>query len=137
MKKFVVMMIFAFVAAFSVSICSAYVYDSDPDYVYLGTYGSGGYSTYFYVPSVNVQEYNPPHYQIAGDFVTIGGKKIISESWQNAAIRFNWYTKETYHINGYGNWEKEDINMMVDGKFFRKRADALFRAAYNMDFYGY
>lgn len=73
MRRFFVMWI-AFLTSVSVNICLAYVYDNDSNYVYIGTYGSGGYSTYLYLPSVDVQEYNPPHYQIAGNFVTIGGK---------------------------------------------------------------
>ena len=99
----------AFLISVSVNICSAYVYDNDSNYVYIGTYGSGGYSTYLYLPSVDVQEYNPPHYQIAGNFITIGGKETISEDWLIHVVRYNWYTKETYSKNFQGIVVKEKI----------------------------
>lgn len=137
MKKFLLSVTVAVVVALSANVCAAATrYDDDPYYVYIGTYGSGGYSTYLYLPSVDVQIYNPPHYQIAGNFVTIGGKKIISESREVVAVRFNLNAKETYTKNDYGHWEKENISDGY-GSFYRKRADALFRAAYGMDFYGY
>jgi len=138
MRRFFVMWI-AFLISVSVNICLAYVYDNDSNYVYIGTYGSGGYSTYLYLPSVDVQEYNPPHYQIAGNFVTIGGKKTISETWGIEIVRFNWYTKETYSKNWRGILTKEKIvdSEHADASYYRKRADALFRAAYGVDFYGY
>ena len=132
MKKFFVALTVLLVL-FSANICAAYVYDDDSDYVYLGTYGSGGYSTYLYLPSVDVQEYNPPHYQIAGNFVTIGGRYEISESWLIQVVRFNWYTKETFNQNSDKRWQKENIGDI----YFRKRADLLFNAAYGIDFYGY
>lgn len=137
MKKILFSLTVAIVA-FSASVCAAYGYDDDPNYVYIGTYGSGGYSTYLYLPSVDVQIYNPPHYQIAGNFVSIGGKKTISESWGVLSVRFNWNSKETYSKNIDGHWEKENISKGYgNGGYYKKRANALFRAAYGMDFYGY
>lgn len=135
MKKFVAVMIFAFVAAFSVNFCSANYYDDSPDYVYITTH-QGTY--YLYLPSVDVQEYNPPHYQIAGDIVHVSGFNG-KESWWNIVIRYNWYTKETFRLNDSNSWVKEDITGDNFAASRRKRniADALFRAAYNMDFYGY
>lgn len=119
------------------SFCSAYTpYDDDPDYIYLATLGSGGYSHYLYLPSIDVQEYNPPHYQIAGNIVAYGGKKIKGEMWSTAVVRFNWYTKETFSKNYNDNWVKEGEHM-TDWHYFRKRADALFYAAYRINFYGY
>lgn len=134
MKKFVAVMIFAFVAAFSVSICSAYDYDSDPNYKFVTTQMG---MWYLYLPSVDVQEYNPPHYQITGDMVHVEGT-YNKETWRSMTIRYNWYTKETYHRNDSGNWEKDYVNgdSMASTRA-RRFADALFRAAYNMDFYGY
>ena len=136
MRRFFVMWI-AFLISVSVNICLAYVYDNDSNYVYIGTYGSGGYSTYLYLPSVDVQEYNPPHYQIAGNFITIGGKETISEDWLIHVVRYNWYTKETYSKNFQGIVVKEKIIDSGDAGYYRRRADALFRAAYGVDFYGY
>ena len=138
MKKFLSSLIVMLIVTFSANICAARhynVYDYDPNYVWVFTQGSGGFSTYLYLPSIDVQEYNPPHYQIAGNFVTIGGKET-SEVWGIFVLRFNWYTKETFWRDNYGNWQKEDVNGSF-GKDWRRRADALFRAAYGIDFYGY
>ena len=133
MKKFLLSVMILLFVALAGGVCSANPYDDDPNYVYLGTYGSGGYSTYLYLPSVSVQVHNSPHYQIAGDFVSIGGRKVIEEDWESVTVRFNWNSKETYTQNSYGHWERENINE----SYYRRRADALFRAAYGMDFYGY
>ena len=110
--------------------CSAYDYDSDPDYVYIGA-GNGG-AWYFQKSSLDVQEYNPPHYQIAGTFVH------YSQSTSRIYIekRYNWYTKETFTKNSYGYWTKDDFsarNMIsAQGKHF---ANILFYSAYGMNFY--
>lgn len=130
MKKFVIVMIFAFVAAFSVSICSAYDYDSDSNYKFVTTQNG---MWYLYLPSVDVQEYNPPHYQIAGNFVGTDGYDRKRESIE--IVRFNWYTKETFHKNKYGNWEKEEVSDDYHKRYPKLRANALFRAAYGMNFY--
>ena len=118
------------------NFCSAYDYDSDPDYIYV-IYGDMG-CYYLYAPSVDVQEYNPPHYQIAGHFIHYGGSdgKTLTNIYKT--IRFNFYTKETFSRNDYGNWEKDDVN--GEWKIPRQNrqfADALFRAAYGINFYGY
>ena len=146
MKKFVAVMIFAFVAAFSVSICSAYhphdYYDGDPYYYdsnYKYIHGGNDYSSYYLdLSSIDVQEYNPPHYQIAATIVGYGGYFHKVYKPFDTVIRYNWYTKETYYQNDYGNWIKRKTegtdNISINA---RRMADALFRAAYKMDFYGY
>ena len=135
-------MTFAFVAAFSVSICLASVedvmnyYNNDPDYIYITTHQG---TFYLYRPSIDVQEYNPPHYQIAGHVIHVNGFNGGISHWY-PVIRYNWYTKETFHRNEYGNWEKDFIKGTYGlgaGGRNRKFADVFFRAAYNMDFYGY
>ena len=136
MKKFLASIMLALVVAFTANICAANRYDNDPNYVWVYTQGSGGYKTYLYLPSIDVQEYNPPHYQIAGNFVAIGGKKTIEETREIMVLRFNWYTKETFWRDGNGYWCKEDVTGFF-GSDWRRRADALFRAAYGIDFYGY
>ena len=131
MKKFLSVLVFA-IFILSMNFCSAYVYDNDPDYEFVCA-GGGGQS-YLYIPSVDVQEYNPPHYQIAGHFVHAGAH---TKNYY-VALRYNWYTKETFKLDDYGNWRKQNIG---DSSSFSQRernhADALFRAAYRISFYGY
>ena len=125
MKKILSVLAFA-VCILSVNFCSAYDYDSDRNYKFIAKIS--GHKYYLYLPSVEVQEYNPPHYQIAGHFFS---------DWDfGKVIRYNWYTKETFTRDAYGNWEKDDLN--VDGRYRIEMitfANALFRVAYGMDFY--
>jgi len=134
MKKILsalVLVIFAGIFNF----CSANRYDDSPDYIFV-TAGNMGYC-YLYLPSVDVQEYNPPHYKIAGHFIHYGGLdgKTLTNIYKT--IRYNWYTKETFQLEN-GSWKKSDVNGEIQPvRQNRKFADALFRAAYGMDFYGY
>lgn len=117
------------------NFCSAYTpYDGNPDYIYIGTYGSGGFAYYLYVPSIDVQEYNPPHYQIEGKFLSVFHHGEGSANSYYETIRYNWYMKETFKLNDRGYWEKENTDGEI-GRYNRKRANALFRAAYGMNFY--
>ena len=104
--------------------------DNDPDYIYVAT---GHWIVYLYLPSVEVQEYNPPHYQIAGLFVGTDG--INRQLKGIHTIKFNWRTKETFYLkNGY--WYKEEVyNDTRQVYYEKKRANALFRVAYGMNFY--
>ena len=132
MKKFLSVALVALFITFSANICSANRYDDDPDYVFV-TNAQG--SIYLSIRSIDVQEYNPPHYQIAGTFVWTNNK---SESWSFLVKRYNWYTKESYSRDKNGNWQKTKIEPDCSATMRnRKFADALFRAAYGMDFYGY
>ena len=140
MKKFLSAALVALVVTFATNICAANDYDNDPDYVYVMAHGQG--IVYLYIRSIDVQEYKPPHYQIAGTFVHdydfVDGRK---ERWFSVVIRYNWYTKETFSRDKNGYWQKDEIGK-PDDRFsayasHRIFADALFRAAYGMDFYGY
>jgi len=110
-------------------------YDRHPDYIFVTTGQMGVY--YLYLPSVDVQEYNPPHYQISGHFIHYGGLDGKTLTNIYITLRYNWYTKETFQLkNGY--WEKADVSGDYQPvRQNRQFADALFRAAYGMDFYGY
>ena len=139
MKKFLSALIVMLVVTFTANICSAYDYDNDPNYIRVFMFRG---PIYLHLPSIDVQEYNPPHYQIAGTFVHdydfVDGRK---ERWFSVAIRYNWYTKETFSRDKNGYWQKDEIGK-PDDRFSadasrRKFADALFRAAYGIDFYGY
>ena len=132
MKKFLSALMIALIVTFSANICAANRYDDDPDYVYVMAHGQG--IVYLYIRSIDVQEYNPPHYQIAGTFVHVSGMyhNLGKTTTYYVTKRYNWYTKETFRRNDYGNWEK-DYNVY----HAKVEADALFRAAYGMDFYGY
>ena len=132
MKKLLLMMILCLVMmSNSVNLCSANLkdyYDNNPDYVHVAT-------GHFYLPSIDVQEYNPPYYQIAGKFAGTDGYDRKRESIE--IVRFNWYTKETFHKNKYGNWEKEEVSDDYHKRYPKLRANALFRAAYEMNFYNW
>ena len=137
MKKFVVMMIATFILAISLNLCSASIkdyYDNDPDYILMWAH-QGSYS-YLYVPSIDVQEYNPPHYQIGYDCVNFS-ENSVREIWRHSVKRFNWYTKESFHLEN-GHWVVDNVNS-PPGPAIRNRhaANVVFRATYNMDFYDY
>ena len=137
MKNFFSATMVVLVIILSANFCAAYDYNYDPDYVYVTTAHQGSY--YFYLPSVNVQEYNPPHYQIAGTFVHVYN---IGNGWKERRFavikRYNLYTKETFSRDKNGYWRKTEIEPDCTAtKVNRSFADALFRAAYGMDFYGY
>ena len=86
--------------------------------------------------SVDVQEYNPPHYQIAGTFIHVIGDDSGKYSEHYTVKRYNWYTKETYSRKDYGNWVKDEVSArnMVSAQI-KAFANALFYAAYGMNFY--
>ena len=136
MKKILSALVFA-ICILSVNFCSADPYSNNPNYVFV-TAGQMGYY-YLYRPSVDVQEYNPPHYQIAGHFIHYGGMDGRTLTNIYKTLRYNWYTKETFHLeNGY--WVKDIVRDNLDSQPVRQNrqfADALFRAAYGMNFYGY
>ena len=133
MKKFLSALVFA-VCILS-GFCSADPYKNNPNYYFVTAGQMGNY--YLYLPSVDVQEYNPPHYQIAGHFIHYGG--MDGKTLRNiyTTLRYNWYTKESFSLeNGY--WEKDEVNgNYMAAKQTRHFANILFRAAYGMDFYGY
>lgn len=137
MKKILSALMFV-ICILSVNFCSARAndpYENNPNYLVAASYPNG--KSYINLQSVQVAEYNPPHYQIFANAVFF--------SYMDGAIehyvmekRYNWNTKETFSRDDYGNWKKENIKGS-DGASRRMRheADALFRAAYGMDFYGY
>ena len=133
MKKFLSFIVFLMVIITSSNLSSAYEsnkYDNSQYYVFVTT--SQG-QIYLDLRTVNVHDYNPPYYQIAGEFIWVNGDK---ESRFDVVIRYNFDTKEIYD-RGDGYWTNLDVNGDSNvQKSNRKFADALFRAAYGMDFYG-
>ncbi|MBR1646785.1 MAG: hypothetical protein IJ685_08415 [Selenomonadaceae bacterium] len=130
MKKFLEGFTFVLVVTLAAN-CSANSYDDSPYYVFVTTVQG---TIYLDLRTVNVHDYNPPYYQIAGYFVWVNGDK---ERRYEVVINYNWDKKETYH-RGDGYWIKDRIEPEnVYSRSNRKMADALFRAAYGMDFYGY
>ena len=110
MKKILSALVFA-ICILSVNFCSADPYENNPNYLYIGA-GNGG-MWYFKKSS---------HYSQSAV-----SKYIVK--------RYNWYTKETFHLkNGY--WEKDEVNgnymMPIQTRHF---ANILFYAAYGMNFY--
>ena len=140
--------------------CSANPYDNDSNYIFIGRNAScDSGKIYLNLKSVKVQEYNPPHYQIAGEFIEVLSSYVIpgddttihySTRPFYIVIKYNWDTKESFsktisYMNERGNIVyKENAEFIKDyydnpnyAKSVRQRADSLFKAAYNMDFYGY
>ena len=76
------------VVSLSVNCEAGNRFDDDPNYVFIIS-GDGTFK-YFYAPSVDVQEYNPPNYQITGQFVSIG---LLDEHirYFKIIMRYNWY----------------------------------------------
>lgn len=143
MKKFFLICI-ALLITVSANICSANYHD-DPNYVFV-TMAQG--EIYLDLKSIDVQEYNPPHYQIAGTFVHVrsyfdeNGNILLKESRFMLVKRYNWYTKETFSrdYEDKNKWIKDEIDEKKSGLVAMRNksfADALFRAAYGVDFYGY
>lgn len=133
MKKIFTVLTVALIVTFTANLCAAYDYDNDPNYVFVTTANGG---IYLNLRTVNVHDYNPPHYQIAGWFVWTNGNK---ERQFEVVIRYNWNSKETFHREE-GYWRKDIISDNIDSLGVRRNrqmADALFRAAYGMNFYGY
>lgn len=113
-------------------------YENNPNYIYVTTGGQGVFC--LYKPSVDVQEYNPPHYQIAGNFIHYSSLFEKDHTTNiHMTLRYNWYTKETFHLED-GYWKKIEIDetkAAMAAIHNRRFADALFNVAYKMDFYGY
>ena len=132
MKKFLSALVFA-VCILSVNFCSANYYDNSPDY-YRTTVG-GGYAVYIFIKSVDVQKYNPPHYQIACNLIHVDNRsgKLANKTYR--VVRYNYYTKESFTLDRYGDWRKNDIYANSADRHDAIIANALFRVAYGMNFY--
>ena len=133
MQKILLMVALCLLTA--VHSASASDYDNNPDYYFV--MNVQGYKTYLDLTSVYVQEYNPPHYQIAARLVTVGYRQNSEEQEHYIEIKYNWYTKEAYERYQDGNWRKmaqgpaSSTPVAVD----KVTANALFIAAYGMKFY--
>lgn len=137
MKKFIFMTVLA-VAAMIFNICSANDYDNNPDYKYVITVNQGTY--YLNLKTLDVVKYRPPQYQIAGSFIHVLPQADGTEKVSNryVLLMFDFDTKEIFNKDTYGNWEKSNTEGNSNSAIVnRKFADALFRAAYGQDFFGY
>ena len=114
-------------------------YENDANFAYVYTAGSGNARMYLDLNSVDVQEYDPPHYQIAGTFILQSGNSPHNEI-RYTEMRFNYSTKEVSmrHEDGrwyrYGSYVESDYSDLIS-YYVRTMANALFRAAYRMNFY--
>ena len=106
------------------------------DYNYEYVYTHSGVSSYLDKRTVNVYEYNPPLYVIAGSFARFYNNqegKILDPVF--VEIQFNYKKRETFTRRN-GVWEKDVTTPNTSvGESNRAFANALFRAAYGMDFY--
>ena len=137
MKKFLTALVFVICAGIF-NFCSANPYENNPDYYFVNSIQ--GPKTYLYLPSIDVQEYNPPHYQIKGKFLTVGNVESRydrSVSVWYATIRYNWYTKEAFELLENGSWRKmaQGLKSSSPVNYDKTIANALFIAAYGMNFY--
>ncbi|MBR1647323.1 MAG: hypothetical protein IJ685_11185 [Selenomonadaceae bacterium] len=110
-------------------------YENDANFAYV--YSGHGGTMYLDLNSVNVQAYDPPHYQIAGTFVfqpATSNNASTNESY--VEMRFNYSTKEHFERSNGGQWQSKDVrgDSAISSRN-RAMANALFRAAYRMNFY--
>lgn len=118
-------------------------YINNPEYVYVTTGNQGTY--YLYLKSIEIQEKNHPHYQIAGTFVHVYSTPSgLEERRVHNVMRYDLTKKEIYTRNEYGNWEKSNLtNQDYEDRntsiylIHRRFADALLRFACGINFYGY
>ena len=134
MKKFVVMMILAVVFVIVGSqnnlVNANYDHDLNYDEVFTGS----GQTTYLYRPSVDVDEYNPPHYTISATLVIVSGYNG-TERENRVTLKYNYDTKECFSRQD-GRWiEIHPSDQSNASRFNKNLANALFRAAYGMNFY--
>ena len=134
MKNFLSAVIIVLVVAFLANCSAEYrdCYKNDSNYTLVRS-GHGAHE-YLYLPSVEVQEYNPPHYQIAG-IVVIMYDRDQKDDISHELVRYNWYTKETFHQDEEGNWQKDKIENHVEWYARKSVVNALFKAVYGMNFY--
>lgn len=134
MKKFIVVFLINLVVL--LNVCFANSYDNDPDYYFVMNVQR--IKTYLYLPSVDVQVYSPPNYQIAGLFVNVGGIDYDANhvSKLHIIIKYNFYTKDAFEFRN-GNWRKmaQDPKGSTPVSVDKVMANALFIAAYGMKFY--
>lgn len=144
MKKFVLLTILGLIL-FLNDICFAYYdpnydpYEEDTNYRLVFAIDDARLY-YLDLRTVDVLEYNPPHYKIAGDFVDIfrKGANYVNhdESRNHVTIIYNYLTKETYSKDRYHGWKKDDVHGdNIIPSMNRAFANALFIVAYNMKFY--
>ena len=134
MKKLVTAFLMNFFVLFNV--CCANSYDNDPDYYFVMNVQRA--KTYLYLPSIDVQIYNPPNYQIAGLFIALGGIDHDANhvSKYKVTIRYNFYTKDAFELEN-GKWRKlcQGVSSSTLYAMDRLTANALLLAAYGIKFY--
>lgn len=129
MKKFFgIIALFLFVTA-NVACAGWNQYEDDMNYQQV--MGGRGGAMYLNLRSVEVQEHNPPHYQIAGDFVFVGGH-ISNQGYKkhfHIVVRYNYNTRTTVRVSG--EWAKGKSRSHWD----KAMENSLFRIAYGRNFF--
>lgn len=129
------MILVAMIAILGVaSVCLANEYDDNSDYQFLYTAYQG--KNYLQLSSVLVNEYNPPKYQLTGTTVHVSGDNG-SVTQGLVMFRYNYDQQKAYSYNRYTQqWleVKRGKNDMVNERGVIL-ANALFHAAYGMEFY--
>lgn len=114
---------------------------NDPNYIYIGGVGSG-YAILLDKTSINVHEYNPPHYTIA--FIRIDYSNIpIREPIEaiKSSVQIYHYDYDTRKIYSEGTNKKRyyvdpiDLSKTNGGRSMLAEAELVFYLAYNMSFF--
>jgi len=118
---------------------------NDGDWVIVS--GRQGVAWYAVRSSVNVEEYNPPYYQIAMEIVTMNFPRVNNREGEPyvtgkniARFRYNWDRKVIYTGNpgDWHLWNHHDSNALTTAGGWPKipcSAEVAFITAYNMRFY--
>ena len=84
MKKVLTVLLMTTILILSSTFCLADPYENNPDYYFVNVLQR--VKKYLYLPSVEVQEYNPPHYQIRGHFVSSKGDYVGHINYEDRTV---------------------------------------------------
>ena len=92
---------------------------------------------YFSKKSVQVDEYNPPYYQITGTFIWVKRELDEITGTEEYTVKYDFDRKEAaMYING--TWRQIDITSYPDSMATRTNkaiVNSMFRAAYGITFW--
>jgi len=103
--------------------------------------GQMGYGFYAVRSSVNVQNYNPPQYQIAINTISVNVDNGERGKVRTHYFKYNWDSKTVYYYSEQKDaWIMWDVNRSYGhaegAPMIPNLAEVAFVSAYNMRFYG-